>query len=232
MQGSRDLLTQWVIQEREGRGEVTQCYSDKASQAGSAQVCFFGQSWAHRLWKADAKEMTGFKRSREPAEFPLLTETTEGFSQGFGVTLVETFPSNVRYDYKILSSQNMLKLKILHAGFEGCMLSGGGDLLKFLSVQGSIWSHSSDSRRWTPRTAWIDAGYWRDNESGNTFAHFLADDVAHSWDFKQWVSSWARHEVFLLVLADGMWVRSELQAAQPHQPGARREFTVSAESQS
>lgn len=60
-----------------------------------------------------------FKKSSEPAELPVLAETTEGFSQQFGITLVETFFSNIKYDYKPPSNQDMLKLKILRTGVEG-----------------------------------------------------------------------------------------------------------------
>lgn len=54
-------------------------------------------------------------------EFPVLAETTEGFSQGFGISLVEMFSSNIRYDCKTPSNQDMLKLQILHTGVEGYM---------------------------------------------------------------------------------------------------------------
>lgn len=46
-------------------------------------------------------------------------ETMEGLSQGFGVTPVEMFSSNIKCDYNPPSNQDVLKLKILHAGVEG-----------------------------------------------------------------------------------------------------------------
>lgn len=46
-------------------------------------------------------------------------ETTEGLSQGFGVTPVETFSSNIKCDYKPPSNKDVLKLKVLPAGVEG-----------------------------------------------------------------------------------------------------------------
>lgn len=72
-----------------------------------------------------------------------------------------------------LVNEGTIKLRILHPGVRGSMLSCGIDLLKSLSMQGWVWSHSSDIGRWTPTTVQIHAACRRDDKWGSTFARCL-----------------------------------------------------------